>query len=425
MALAGCSRVLAMMLGLAALASAARGAGSDWTQFRGPDGLGASADKGLPTTWGPQENVVWKAELPGAGASTPIILGERIYLTCYSGHAVPGEPQGDMDQLKRHLVCLRRSDGKILWTKGVASKLPDQPKIRESHGYASSSVATDGERLYVFFGKSGVFAFDLDGKQLWQADVGSRLNGWGSAASPIVFRDLVIINASVESESLVALDKATGKEKWRAPGIKESWNTPILVAVGGKTELAVAIFGKVLGFDPASGEQLWSSATDIGWYMVPSLVAHEGVVYCIGGRGTGGALAVRAGGRGDVTASHRLWTLKKGSNVSSPILHGGHVYWAHENEGILFCVEAKTGQVVYEERLPRAGQFYPSPVLADGKLFYTTRDGRTYVVAAKPKFELLGTNELGRVGAFNASPAVAGGRLFLRADKTLFCIGAK
>jgi hypothetical protein len=125
-----------------------------------------------------------------------------------------------------------------------------------------------------------------------------------------------------------------------------------------------------------------------------------------------------------VTASHRLWTLKKGSNVSSPILHEGHLYWAHENDGILFCVEAKTGRVVYEERLPRAGQFYPSPVLADGKLYYTSRDGRTYVVAAKPEFELLATNELGRVGTFNASPAVANGQLFLRADKVLFCIGA-
>jgi len=255
--------------------------------------------------------------------------------------------------------------------------------------------------------------------------VGAKTSGWGTAASPILHGDLVIINASVESESLIALDKATGKEKWRAPGIKESWNTPILVKVGDKTEIVLAIFGKVLGFDPATGDQLWSSATDIGWYMVPSIVAGDGVVYCIGGRGTGGALAVRCGGRGDVTASHRLWTLKKGSNVSSPILHGAHIYWAHENEGILYCVEAKTGEVVYEKRLERAGQFYASPVLADGKLYYTTRGGRTYVVAAEPSFDLLATNELGRVGTFNASPAVAGGQLFLRSDKTLFCIGAK
>jgi hypothetical protein len=413
-----------VVLVISVAATAAQPAAGPWAQFRGPNGLGTSAEKGLSVNWGPQEGIAWKVELPGAGASTPIILGDRILLTCYSGYGVPGQPKGEVNRLTRHVVCLSRGDGKVLWNKPVAAKMPEEPAIREGHGYATNSAGTDGERLYVFLGKSGVVAFDLEGKQLWQADVGAKTSGWGTAASPILFGDLVIINASVESESLVALDKQTGKEKWRAGGIKESWNTPILVAVGGKTELVVAIFGKVLGFDPATGEALWSCATDIGWYMVPSLVAGDGIVYCIGGRGTGGALAVRCGGRGDVTASHRLWTLKKGSNVSSPILHDGHLYWAHENEGVAYCVDAKTGQLVYAERFERAGQIYASPVLADGKLYYTARGGRTFVVAAKPKFELIATNELGRVGTFNASPAVAGGCLFLRADQWLFCIGA-
>jgi hypothetical protein len=405
-------------------ATAGQPAAGPWAQFRGPNGSGTSAEKGAPVHWGPQEGIAWKVELPGPGASTPIILGDRILLTCYSGYGVPGQPKGEVNRLTRHVVCLSRGDGKVLWNKPVAAKMPEEPAIREGHGYATNSPVTDGERLYVFLGKSGVVAFDLEGKQLWQAGVGAKTSGWGTAASPILFGDLVIINASVESESLVALDKQTGKEKWRAGDIKQSWNTPILVAVGDKTELVVAVFGKVLGFDPATGEALWSSATDIGWYMVPSLVAADGIVYCIGGRGTGGALAVRCGGRGDVTASHRLWTLKKGSNVSSPILHDGHLYWAQENDGIACCVDAKTGQLVYAERLERAGQVYPSPVLADGKLYYTSRGGRTFVVAAKPKFELIATNELGRVGTFNASPAVAGGCLFLRADQWLFCIGA-
>ncbi len=405
-------------------ATAGQPAAGPWAQFRGPNGSGTSAEKGAPVHWGPQEGMVWKVELPGAGASTPIILGDRLFLTCYSGYGVPGQPKGEVNRLVRHVVCLSRHDGKVLWNKPVAAKMPEETAIREGHGYATNSPVTDGERLYAFLGKSGVVAFDLEGKQLWQADVGAKTSGWGTAASPALYGDLVIINASVESESLVALDKQTSKEKWRAGGIKESWNTPILVAVGDKTELVVAIFGKVLGFDPATGEALWSCATDIGWYMVPSLVAGDGIVYCIGGRGTGGALAVRCGGRGDVTASHRLWALKKGSNVSSPILHDGHLYWAHENEGTAYCVEAKTGQLVYAERLERAGQIYASPVLADGKLYYTSRGGRTFVVAAKPKFELIATNELGRVGTFNASPAVAGGCLFLRADQWLFCIGA-
>ena len=416
--------VLACVLGVVAAATAASGGTSEWPQFRGPKGLGTSADKGLPVSWTAEENVVWKVSLPGAGGSSPVILGERIFLTCFTGYKVPGEPDGSMDQLKRHVLCLRRSDGKTLWSKAVPSRLPEKSRIRTGHGYASNTPATDGERLYVFFGKSGVFAFDLEGRQLWHALVGSRLSGWGSAASPIVYRNLVIVNASIESSSIVALDKTSGKEAWRAPGIKEAWNTPLLVDLGGgKTELVVAIPRKVLGLDPASGERLWSCETGIGWYMVPSMTAHAGVVYCAGGR-SNDALAIRAGGRGDVTASHRLWQLKKGSNVPSVLVHDGHVYWAHES-GRAFCVEAKTGRIVYERRLPRSDLIYPSPVLADGKIYYMSRRGRTFVVAARPEFKLLATNELGRAGMFHGSPAVAGGRLFLRSDKYLFCLGAK
>jgi outer membrane protein assembly factor BamB len=396
--------------------------GEDWPQFRGADGLGVSSDKGVPVTWGPGKNVLWKVELPGAGGSTPVVFGGRIYVTCYSGYGEPGRRGGDMEGLKRHLVCLDRA-GKVLWDREVRAKLPEQPTIREDHGYASNTPAVDGERVYAFFGKSGVYAFDHDGKRVWHADVGSGLSGWGSAASPVLCGELVIVNASVESESLVALDRKTGKEVWRARGIRESWNTPLLVTPArGKQELVVAIHGKVLGFDPASGDALWSCATDIGWYMVPSLVTHEGVVYCIGGR-TGGALAVRAGGRGDVTETHRLWKIDKGSNVPSPVFHKGHLYWAHEKLGIAYCAEARTGRIVYEERLPRAGQIYASTVLIDGKLYYVNRGGRTFVVAAGPKFELLAVNELGDRGRFNASPAVAGGRLLLRSDRFLYCIG--
>jgi len=335
---------------------------------------------------------------------------------------VPGEPKGSMDDLKRHVLCLGRKDGKTLWSTEVESKLPEQSKIRTGHGYASNTPATDGERLYVFFGKSGVFAFDLEGKQLWHADVGSKLNGWGSAASPIVHGDLVIVNASIESSTIYALDKKSGKEVWRCPGIKQAWNTPILVPLpGGKTELAVAMPKQVVGIDPASGEKLWTCDTGIGWYMVPGMTAHAGVIYCAGGR-SNDALAVKAGGRGDVTGSHRLWQLKKGSNVPGLLYHEGRVYWAHES-GAAFCVDAKTGKFVYQEKLPRSDLIYPSPILADGKIYYMSIRGRAFVVPASPKFEVLATNELGRAGTFHASPAVAGGKLFIRSDKALFCIG--
>lgn len=418
-------RSFALIFGCALAAAAAERTAADWPRFRGPDGLAISADRGLPLTWSQEKNVVWKTALPGAGASSPTVRGKRIFLTCYSGYAVPGQPRGQLERLKRHVLCLQLRDGKILWSREVPTVLPEEARNRENHGYASNTPAIDADRLYVFFGKSGVFAFDLEGRQLWHAKVGSRTSGWGSAASPVLYGDLVIVNASVESRSLVALDKRTGKEKWRAPGIRESWNTPILVkTASGATELVVAIFGKVLGFDPASGERLWSCDTDIGWYMVPSLVAHGGVVYCIGGRGGGGALAVRTGGRGDVTRSHRLWARRKGSNVPSPIYHDGYLYYATDL-GTACCAEAKTGRMVYEERLPRAGRIYASPVLADGKLYYVSRRGRAYVVAAKPKFELLATNDLGRAGTFNASPAIAADRLLLRSDTVLYCFGSE
>lgn len=396
----------------------------DWPQFRGPGGLGTSDAKGLPLTWGPDQNIVWQQELPGHGSSSPIVVGERVFVTGYSGFGARGQAAGEMQRLQRQVLCYSLTNGKLLWQKTLPANLPESPTVRE-HGYAASTPASDGERLYVFFGKSGVFAFDLDGRQLWQTDVGSQVHGWGSAASPVVYQDLVIINACIESESLIALNRRTGKEVWRMPGIKESWSMPQLVAVaGGKTELVVAVLGKLLGVDPASGQSLWSAATDIAWYMVPSLVARDGIVYCIGGR-SGGGLAVRAGGRGDVTQSHRLWTGKKGSNVSSPVLYDGHLYWAHDTLGIAYCAEVNTGKIVYEERLARAGQIYASPVLADGKLYYVSRHSGTYVLAAKPRFEQLAHNDLADESIFDASPAVAGNRLLLRSDRSLYCIGQK
>lgn len=399
--------------------------GADWPRFRGPGGQGRSDAKAVPTTWSAENNVLWKTALPGAGGSSPILVGRRIFLTCYTGYGVPGRPGGDLSQLKRHLLCLDRAAGKVLWTLDVPAAQPESPRTRENHGYATSTPAADGKSVYVFYGKTGVLACSLDGRQLWHADVGSKTSGWGSAASPVLYRDLLIVNASVESGCLVALDKRTGEEHWRAGGIKESWNTPILVAAGeGKTELVVAIHGKVLAFDPATGKQLWSCQTDIGWYMVPSLVTDGRTLYCIGGRGRGGALAVRPGGRGDVTDTRRLWTLRKGSNVPSPIYHDGYLYWAHE-KGKACCADAKAGRMIYEESLPRAGQIYASPVLAGGKLYYVSRRGRCYVVAARPTFSLLATNELGRVGTVNASPAVETGRLYLRSNRFLFCLGAK
>lgn len=397
----------------------------NWPQFRGPTGQGTSDEKGLPVKWSADENVVWKIEMPGPGTSSPIIYGSKIFITYYTGFNVPGQRGPGMEDLKLHVMCLERDGGKKLWTKTIDPKLPEQAKIREDHGYASSTPAADAEQVYVFFGKTGVFAFDHAGEEKWRADVGDRIHGWGSAASPILVGDLVIINASVESDSVIAFNKKTGREEWRVRNVKESWNTPVLAPLGEKTELVVAKMGKILGLDPKTGDELWNCDTDITWYMVPSLIVNDGIVYALGGRSGVASLAVKAGGRGDVTKSHRLWTSKKGSNVTSPLFHEGRLYWMNDTLGMAFCADAKTGDVIYDQRIPRADQVYGSPILADGRIYYTSRSGQTYVVAAKPEYELLATNNLGDRSMFNSSPAASGGRIYLRSDKFLYCLGQK
>lgn len=401
---------------------------NNWPAFRGPTGLGTSPNTGLPLEWSSSKNIAWKTALPGAGASTPVVFDGRVYLTAYTGYLVPGQPRGSLNDLKRHLLVYGLEDGQLIWEKALPAKLPEEESIRD-HGYAASSVAVDQDHVYVFFGKSGVYAFDHKGQQVWHADVGSQTNGWGSAASPVLYKDLVLINASVESESMIALDRLTGKERWRVGGarssdaIREAWNTPLVVATdSGREELVIPTAGTVYAVDPATGRALWSCKTDIGWYMVPCPVAADGIIYCLGGRSGIASLAIRSGGSGEVTASHRLWTSQKGSNVSSPVLRDGHLYWAHESREIAYCVKAETGELVYEERLPRAGQFYASALLADGRLYYLTREGKMFVVAAQPEFKQLAVNDLSDGGVFNASPAVAGNRLLLRSDKFLYCV---
>ncbi|MCI0541081.1 MAG: PQQ-binding-like beta-propeller repeat protein [Verrucomicrobiales bacterium] len=400
----------------------------DWPQFRGPGALGRSDAKGLPLTWSDQTNIAWSAPLPGPGASSPVVFGNRIFLTCFTGFATSSTEPGEMTNLKRHLLCFNLTDGKIVWDAAIPAVLPEQDRIRENHGYTSSTPVADAERIYTFFGKSGVIAFDHNGRQLWQTNVGDKLNGWGSATSPVLFKDFVIVNASIESESLVALNRKTGQEVWRASGIKDSWHAPVFVnAPNARAEVVVAMFRKVLAFDPENGKELWHCDTGINWYMCPTPVAENGIVYVIGGRNPNGALAIRAGGRGDITGTHVVWKLNKGSNVPSPILHGGHLYFAHENLGIIYCVNAKTGEIVYEERLePSPGQIYASPVMADGRIYFTGRGGRTIVIAAKSAFEKLADNTLeSNRGVFNSSAAIAGNRLLLRSNRVLYALGEK
>jgi outer membrane protein assembly factor BamB len=403
------------------------GMGADWRQFRGPRGQGTSVETGLPTEWSAEKNIVWRVKLPGAGASCPVTQGNRVFVTCYSGYGMDTKSPGEMNDLRRHLVCLDRANGKTMWAKEFQPELPEHKYQGEGsyHGYAASTPLIDGDRLYVFFGKSGVFCFDLDGKEIWRTPVGKNTNGWGSGASPILYKDSLIVNASVESGALVALDKKTGKELWRTPKISSAWNTPVLVTTPEKTqELVISIENKVLGIDPDTGKELWE-CDGVHRYVCPSVVAHDGIVYAIGGGST--SLAVKSGGRGDVTKTHVLWRVGKGSNVGSPIYHEGHLYWASEGSGTVYCQEADTGKVVYDERLkPNAGQIWASPVLADGKLYYVSKANGAFVVAAGPKFQLVAQNVIeGDKSRSNASLAVSDGQLFLRNDEYLYCIGKR
>lgn len=394
-----------------------------WPRFRGPTGMGTSSSEGLPLQWGVSENVVWKTPLPGSGTSSPITFGPHIYLTSYTGYLVPGEPGGSPEELERHLIALDRESGEIVWQQSVTAKLPEEERIRD-HGFAANTVAADEDGVVAFLGKSGVVAFDHEGDRRWRADVGTDTSGWGTAASPLLYDDMVIVNASVESESLIALDRGTGEPRWRAGGIREAWNTPIMVtADSGREELVVARHGDVMAFDPDTGDPLWTCETGITWYMVPTAVASDGVVYFLGGRSGTAALAVRAGGRGDVTDTHRLWTSDAGSNVPSPIYHDGHLYYINQNGNIAYCADAETGELIYQERLQRFGPVYASPVMAEGRIYYVSREGKTLVLAAKPEFEELARNELSDGSRFDASTAVDRHRLLLRSGKFLYCLG--
>lgn len=401
-------------------------AGADWTRFRGPDGSGVSGEQGIPATWGAEENVVWKSALPGLGASSPITVGDRVFVTCYSGYGMDADDPGRQEDLQQNVVAVDRSTGEILWSLGVKPRLPktEYRGFVALHGYASSTPVSDGEAVYAFFGSSGVAAFSVDGRSLWRADVGDGTHNWGSAASPILFEDLVIVNASVESGSMVALNKATGEQVWRTPGIERSWSTPLVVDLPeGGSELVVSMEDKALGLDPATGRQLWECES-VNDYVCPAVIAHKGIVFITGGRRPY-TMAVKAGGRGDVTSTHRLWEARRASKVPTPVYFDGHLYWI-DQRGVATCLNAETGEEVYTERLDIEGardRLYASLICADGKLFGVTRQGGTIVLAAKPEFEEIARNDLGDPSIFNATPVPDRGRLLVRSDRFLYCIG--
>ncbi len=403
------------------LTSPARG--ETWTQFRGSD-YGRTAETNIAESWD-SSIVRWKTELPGRGASSPAIFGDRIYLTAYTGYGIETENPGDETKLERHLLCINAADGKIIWQQSIPAKSEKNeftPWAVALHGFASSTPAVDDTGVYVFLGAAGVLAFNHDGVQLWKTNCGTGTHVFGAGSSPVLYKQFVLVNASVECGDLIALNKSDGSEAWRQSGIAESWNTPaVYQGANGSHEVAVTIKGKILAFSPDTGEPLWS-CDGIPDYICPSIVVHDGVLFASGGRASH-TVAIRSGGSGDITDTHRLWDIGKGSNVSSAVYHDGHLYWAQEKNGIVYCADAQTGKVLYDVRLkPTSGLIYASPLLANGNLYYVSRENGIYVVAAKPEFQLLAHTQLDDDNSlFNASPVpVEGGGVLLRSDRYLY-----
>lgn len=397
---------------------------NDWPQFRGPSGNATASDSNPPTTWSDSENIVWKTELPGRGASSPIVFGNRIFLTAYTGFGVDVDDPGDKENLRLHVLCFERDSGKQLWDKSIKASSATQnfgQRVAD-HGYATATPATDGEAVYASFGVSGVIAYDMDGNLLWEAEIGEGTAGFGSASSPVVYGEMVYVNASIESGTLFAFDKRTGEQAWHVDSIVKSWSTPCIAEVpGGTPELILNQKNQIFAFDPVSGDKLWW-CDGVEDYIVPVPIFHDGIAYCLGGR-SNRAIAVKLGGRGDVTKTHKLWESTIGANVTSPVYHDGHLYWASD-KAIENCLKASDGTEVYRERLPTRARIYSSIVRAGNKLYVTTRDQGIVVLAAKPDYEELAVNVIESDETLvNASPAISGNQILLRTDRYLYCIG--
>jgi outer membrane protein assembly factor BamB len=384
-----------------------------WPRWRGPSGQGYVSGTNYTATWSDKDRVVWRVPVPGLGHSSPIVWGDRIFLTTATE-----------DGARLSMLAYSRTDGRQLWetvvpTSGIEHVYPKNSR-------ASATPATDGQRIYASFGTHGLAAFDLNGKLLWQAKLGELNNYHGSAGSPVLYKDRVFIYQDHRSPSLpsfvAAFDKATGKLIWtRDRQANVGWGTPVVIDAGDHDELIVSSQRRINAYNPDTGEELWTVTGNMA-EVIPTPVVGHGLVFCSSGR-AGPTFAIRPGGRGDVTATHVVWSSPKGSPfVPSPIVHGDYLYLINDMQSILTVYEAKTGTLMYQERLgtPIKEGFSPSPVAVGDKLFFTNDNGETFVVQAGPTFKLLGVNRLNAYVL--ASPALVDGTWYWRTDSELIAI---
>lgn len=395
----------------------------NWPCWRGPRGDGSSLDAKFPLTWSPTENVRWKLKLPGPGNSSPAVWGDRVFLT----------QSLDKAGKQRAVLCIDRKDGKVLWRKAI----PFEGK-EPTHGtnpYCAATPVTDGERVIASHGSAGVVCYDLDGNQLWHRDLGAFIHIWGTAASPILHGDNVILNCGPgERTFLLAMDKKTGKDVWKLdipggdPGDDQkkwtgSWSTARVVPVDGKDQILVSWPGALKAHDPKTGAVIWE-CKGLTALAYTSVVSDGKVAVAMSGYG-GDAVAVKLGGTGDVTATHRLWHHKGNpQRIGSGVIVGDHFYMANAARDSLQCFELQTGKNVWAANKEYKGQaHWGSIVQAGDKLLATDQDGTTFVIEAKPEFKLLGRNELKE--HTNASLAISDGDVFVRTFEHLWCLGKK
>ncbi len=382
-----------------------------WPRWRGPSGQGVVDDTGYPDTWSATTNVLWKTSVPGSGSSSPIVWDDRIFLTTSSNSG-----------RRVSILSFRRSDGELLWETDA----PDDRAayVHNKNSPASATVTTDGERVYASFGSRGMLAVDFDGRIAWHRDLGRIDNYHGAAGSPLLYRDTVIIYQDQNRGAFViALDTRTGETRWRTSrAASVGWGTPIAVTVGDHDELIVSSQRHVRSYDPTTGEELWNCGGNL-FEVIPTPAVGHGLIFCSSGR-AGPTLAIRPGGQGDVTDTHVAWKTTRGSPfVPSPLVYGDYLYLVNDMSSIITCLNAKTGETVWQERLgrPRREGISASPVVVDGKLFVTNDDGQTFVLKTGAEFELLHTNDIGT--RMLASPALVDGIWYFRTSSDLLAIG--
>lgn len=395
----------------------------NWPAWRGPTGQGFSQDQKIPLTWSDKENVKWKIPLENQGNSTPVIWGDKIFVT-----------QANTGGTQRSLLCFAREDGKLLWQKDVAYE--EKERNWNPSWYCNASPALDGERAVVSFGSAGMYCYDFDGKELWKrTDLGTWEHAFGNGASPVLYGDLAILwcgpNDAKGRNFLLAVDKKTGQTVWEAEQTYGSWSTPLITQVSGEDQLLLA-YGKdakgapvdktgfLYGFDPKTGKELWK-CQGLNSYCYTSPLVGDGVAVQMAGYG-GSAIAVKLGGSGDIS-SERLWLHPRNTQrVGSGMVINGYVYQVDEN-GIPRCYDLQSGEEQWKvDKRPGSGsQTWGSMVQAGGRLYVLMRNGETLVFAADPKYQLLAVNEL-KGESTNSSLAISNGQVFIRTFKQLWCI---